>query len=301
MKFKNLKDAIQTSGLETFSPELHIVLGSGLAGALEESTKLNKSWSTAGEISFSDLQSIPQTSVAGHKGSFKFLRHTETNKVLVLQTGRLHGYEGHDPKIVVQPLIESFDLGCRNFVLTNAAGSLKTKWKPGSAMIISDQVNFTGKNPLIGPNPKDAHLVERGPRFPDMSRAYSKALNSLLKSHLKKHLKNVYEGTYIGVLGPNFETPAEIKLFSKWGLGSVGMSTVWEAIALAHVGANVGGVSFLSNLGSGLSKKPLSHEEVLETGKKSASLMLKALLSFADAQFKSAAKQNKKTSKKAIK
>lgn len=285
MSYKNLADAVKTLAPEHRRPALHIVLGSGLAGAVDNALNKNaKEWSAIAEISFSELASIPQTSVVGHKGTFRFLAHQKSGKVLVLQTGRLHGYEGHDPQIVITPLVESFDLGCRTFLLTNAAGSLKPKWKPGSAMIITDHVNLTGKNPLIGPNPRDADQADRGPRFPDMSTAYSPALSKLLKTHLKKYLKNVYEGTYLGVLGPSFETPAEVKLFSSWGLGAVGMSTVWETISLKHMGAEVAGTSFLSNLGAGLAKKPLSHEEVLETGKKSAEQLMTALLSFAGAK-----------------
>lgn len=281
--YKNLSDAVETLQQDKSSqaPALHIVLGSGLASAVDSALKNSKEWQDVFEVSFSDLQSIPQTSVIGHKGTFRFLLHKKSKKILVLQTGRLHGYEGHDPAVVVAPLRESFDLGCRTFVLTNAAGSLQTKWKAGSAMIINDHVNLTGKNPLLGPNPKDLNGAERGPRFPDMSQAYSKSLSKTLKTHLKKNIKNVYEGVYIGVLGPSFETPAEIRLFSKWGMGAVGMSTVWETIALAHMGADTVGMSFLSNLGAGLAKKPLSHEEVLNTGKKSAALLMQSLLSFA--------------------
>ncbi len=281
MTFKNLSEAVKVLPMVNRIPKLHIVLGSGLAGAVDGVLHKTKEWSDLKEISFFDLESIPQTSVQGHKGSFRFIEHKKSGATIVLQTGRLHGYEGHEPTIVVSPLIESFDLGCPTFLLTNAAGSLKPKCAPGSAMVITDHVNLTGKTPLIGPNPRSSSKIERGPRFPDMSSAYSPALSKLLKASLKKKIKNVYEGTYLGVLGPSFETPAEVKLFSSWGLGAVGMSTVWETIALKHMGAEVAGVSFLSNLGAGLSKKPLSHDEVLATGKKSADLLMQAILDFA--------------------
>lgn len=282
MKHKNLAEAVRTLIPTTSQePSLHIVLGSGLAGAVDQAISKSKEWKSIGEISFSDLSSIPQTSVQGHKGTFRFLTHIKSRRSLVLQTGRLHGYEGHEPEVVVTPLREVFDLGCRTFILTNAAGSLQKTAPAGSAMIITDHVNLTGKNPLLGPNPKDALNRDRGERFPDMSEAYSLKLSAKLKTHLKKKIKRVSEGVYLGVLGPSFETPAEVKLFSKWGLGAVGMSTVWETIALRHMGAEVAGVSFLSNLGAGLSKKPLSHEEVLATGKKTADLLMQALLNFA--------------------
>ncbi|HVJ64379.1 MAG TPA: purine-nucleoside phosphorylase [Bdellovibrionota bacterium] len=283
MTYKNLLEATKNLPAAARTPKLHVVLGSGLAGALDSVLSASKGWQDLAEVSFLDLQSIPHTSVVGHKGSFRFVTHKASGATVVLQTGRLHGYEGHEPTIVVAPLVESFDLGCRTFLLTNAAGSLQRKWGAGSAMVITDHVNLTGKNPLIGANPRNVQNLERGPRFPDMSTAYSPTLSKLLKRSLKAKLKNVYEGTYLGVLGPSFETPAEVRLFSQWGLGAVGMSTVWETIALKHMGADVAGLSFLSNLGAGLSKSPLSHEEVLETGKKSADLLMRAILDFAEA------------------
>jgi purine-nucleoside phosphorylase len=287
MMYKNLAHAVNTiASLKNLSPKLHVVLGSGLAGAVDAALATNKEWADLKEVSFSDLESIPQTSVQGHKGTFRFIKHTKTNTVVVLQTGRLHGYEGHSPQVVVAPVLETLDLGCETFLLTNAAGSLQKKWAAGSAMIIKDHVNFTAKNPLIGPNPKAVNGQDRGPRFPDMSFAYCPSLSKQLKISLKKKLKHVYEGVYIGVLGPSFETSAEVKLFSAWGMGAVGMSTVWETIALKHAGANVVGVSFLSNLAAGLTKTPLSHEEVLETGRRSAKLMMQAILDFASQQTK---------------
>jgi purine-nucleoside phosphorylase len=166
-------------------------------------------------------------------------------------------------------------------LLTNAAGSLNRKFQAGSVMIINDHVNMTGNNPLIGKNPVGDDGRALGPRFPDMSEVYDKHMRRLLRECSEARGLSVNEGIYLGLMGPNFETPSEVSLYASWGMGAVGMSTVWEAIALKHAGATVAGLSMISNLGCGLSDQPLSHVEVEETGRKVGRQILETLFEFA--------------------
>lgn len=263
------------------APNLHIVLGSGLASTFAK-IDTPAPFEEIGEIPFSEVPGLYSSSVEGHKGSYKFFKNTESGKVLSFQVGRIHGYEGHSAATVVQPLVQMALAGTPNFILSNASGSLRPEFPAGSLMIIEDQVNLTGQNPLYGPNSKDSNGNEYGPRFPDMSKGYSKELNERLESCLKEANIVPHRGTYLGVLGPSFETPAEVKLFSNWGLGAVGMSTVWESIALNYLGKTVGGFSFISNMGCGLvTDQALSHEEVQAEADKSSPVILRALFDFA--------------------
>jgi purine-nucleoside phosphorylase len=262
-------------------PSIHIVLGSGLAPAFE-STPPPAGFKLVSEIAFSEVPGLLPSSAPGHKGCFKIFEDSKTQKTFSFQVGRLHGYEGHDPVEVVQPLVQMALAGTPKFLLTNASGSLNPFFLPGSLMIIDDQFNFTGKNPLYGPNSKKENGEFYGPRFTDMSACYNEELNSLLSKTLVEKGLSVHRGTYIGVNGPTFETPAEVKLFSQWGLGAVGMSTVWECIALNYLGKTVAGASFISNMGCGLvSKQALSHAEVEAEAAKSAPVLLAALFDFA--------------------
>lgn len=265
------------------APHLHIVLGSGLASTF---SRINtpSPYEDLGEIPFSEVPGLYSSSVEGHKGSYKFFKNSDSGKVLSFQIGRIHGYEGHSAATVVQPLVQMALAGTSHFILSNASGSLRPEFPAGSLMIIEDQVNLTGQNPLYGPNSKNAQGKEYGPRFPDMSQGYSKELNALLEKSLKEADITPHRGTYLGVLGPSFETPAEVKLFSNWGLGAVGMSTVWESIALNYLGKTVGGFSFISNMGCGLvSDEALSHEEVQQEADRNSPVILRALFDFAKA------------------
>jgi purine-nucleoside phosphorylase len=192
--------------------------------------------------------------------------------------GRIHGYEGHPAPLVVQPVMVPRLAGVKNFVLTNAAGGLSAAHKPGDLMLIRDQVNLTGLNPLVGANPVGLDGRELGPRFPDMANLYNREFRKRLRRHCEAQPGlTVHDGVYLGLLGPSFETPAEIQLFSAWGLHAVGMSTVWEAIALGHSGARVGGMSLISNLGSGLGEGTLDHNTILETCRASAAAIVRGL------------------------
>lgn len=263
-------------------PAFHVVLGSGYGAAVE-----SLPWERVGEdLSFADMPGFPASTVQDHAGSYRFFK--KGSHAICFQMGRIHGYEGHPAPQVVQPVMVPRLAGVKCFVLTNAAGGLSAGYKPGDAMVIRDHVNLTGLNPLVGANPLGPGGKELGPRFPDLARLYDRGLRAKLSANLraggglagqpKAGPIGVHEGIYLGLLGPSFETPAEVQLFASWGLNAVGMSTVWEAIALAHSGARVGGISLISNLGSGLSDVTLDHGVILETCRASAAHIVEAIL-----------------------
>jgi len=275
----SLKKLLEKRGLQV--PRLHIVLGSGLAPAFATSVPQGN-YDSLAEISFAEVEGLLPSSAPGHKGAFRIYRDRKSGKIFSFQVGRLHGYEGHAPTSVVQPLVQMALAGTPRFLLTNASGSLRPEFRPGSLMIIEDHINLTGQNPLYGPNPCDAQGRIYGPRFTDMSHAYDENMGTLLERTLRASSLEVHRGIYLGVNGPTFETPAEVKLFSKWGLGAVGMSTVWENMAMNYLGRKVAGLSFISNLGCGLvSKNPLSHDEVEEEARRIAPVLLKSLFDYA--------------------
>lgn len=261
------------------APDLHIVLGSGLGSAIDESVP-KQEWDEMGSLRFSDVPGLHTTTVQGHAGVYRYFKHKKTGRTACFQVGRVHGYEGHDPREVVLTVMLPRLAGTKHFILTNAAGGLHKEYEIGSVMLMKDHVNLTGKNPLVGENP-EFNGKALGPRFNDMSRGYDRAMTSVMREEFAARKFQVNEGVYIGLLGPSFETPAEIAMFARWGMDAVGMSTVWESIALNHSGAHVGGLSFISNLGSGLTDAPLNHESVLEATSKSASKVVEALFGVA--------------------
>ena len=259
-------------------PTAHIVLGSGFGAALDSLPA--KSWEAVGEISFSQIPGISQSTVQDHVGKYRLYRHLSTKKIVQFQMGRLHGYEGHDPRQVVQPVMIPRVAGVENFILTNAAGGLDRAMNPGDVMLIEDHVNLTGKNPLIGENPKDHTGKELGLRFPDMGHCYRPEWRARLQTHLEAEKVAVHKGIYLGLLGPTFETHAEVRLYSSWGMKAVGMSTVWETISLHHSGAKLAGISLISNLGAGLSNVALNHNDILDTCRISAAQIMRGLSEF---------------------
>ncbi|MCX7674548.1 MAG: purine-nucleoside phosphorylase [Bdellovibrionaceae bacterium] len=276
------KDSIQT--YENFlhsvglnqAPHFHVVLGSGFGEALRFLSAT--SWQLVGEIPFTALPGLKPSGVQDHKGSYQVYRHVSQGWTIQFQLGRIHGYEGHTPQQVVSPVMLPRQAGVKNFILTNAAGGLLREQQPGGAMVISDHVNLTGLNPLAGDNPVDVWGRPLGPRFPDLGNLYHLSWRQKLKQQLEAQNLNVTEGVYLGLLGPSFETHAEVKLFASWGMGAVGMSTVWEAIALRHSGATLAGVSLISNLGAGLSPQALDHEAIVATCRSSAGQIVKAIV-----------------------
>jgi len=236
-----------------FVPDLAIVLGSGL-GALADSAEARAGRS----IPFTDLPGFPAPTVVGHGGSVVFCE-VEGRKV-VLQAGRFHFYEGHPMPLVVAPMRLYGRLGVRAVLLTNAAGALNPAFGVGDLMALTDHINLFGTNPLIGPN------VEPGPRFPDMTAIYDPAFRSQLKACARGLGQTLREGVYLGLTGPSYETPAEIRAFRTLGADAVGMSTVPEAIVARHEGMRVAGISCLCNMAAGILPQALTHQEVLEAG-----------------------------------
>ncbi len=230
-------------------PSVGIVLGSGLGGLADE-------LANAVAIPFAELPGWPAASAPGHAG--RFLLGRLSGVPVALLQGRLHPYEGHPAGLVVEPVLLMGRLGAPIIVLTNAAGGLRPGWPPGTLMVMADHLNLTGHNPLLGPN-DDAI----GPRFPDMVDAWDPSLRALL--HQAGDLEGVplEEGVYAGLLGPNYETPAEVRMLQGLGADAVGMSTVLEAIAARWAGLRVCGISLVTNPGAGLTGEPISHDEVL--------------------------------------
>ncbi|MBP1772683.1 MAG: punA [Holophagaceae bacterium] len=236
-----------------FIPELAIVLGSGL-GALADSAEA-KAGTT---IPFTDLPGFPAPTVAGHGGKLVFCAF-EGRKV-VLQAGRFHYYEGHPMSLVTSPMRLYGRLGVKAVMLTNAAGALNPGFGVGELMALTDHINLFGTNPLIGPN------VEPGARFPDMTAIYDSAFRSHLQACAARLGQTLREGVYLGLTGPSYETPAEIRAFRTLGADAVGMSTVPEAIVARHEGMRVAGISCLCNMAAGILPQALTHQEVLEAG-----------------------------------
>ena len=230
-----------------------IVLGSGL-GAFAEALQ------GAQALAFAELPGFPRATVQGHKGRLVF-GTLDGTPVLALQ-GRLHGYEGHDAATVAFPARVLGVLGARALVVTNAAGGLNPDYAPGDLMRITDFINFTGKNPLTGPN---EDLL--GPRFPDLSHAFDARLAGALEAAARATAQTLRAGIYAQMNGPSYESPAEVRMARALGGDAVGMSTVPEVIAAAHMGLPVCGVSCITNLAAGISKTALTHEEVMEVAR----------------------------------
>ena len=263
-KLKETK-AFLTKNRDFQPPRLGFVLGSGLSG-------FAKKIKTTAEIPFQDIPHFARSTVSGHPGKL-ILGTLEGLPVAVLQ-GRLHAYEGLTMEQVIYPVRTLATLGVKTLIVTNAAGGLKKTMRAGDFMVIRDHINLTGENPLRGEN------WPGGPRFVDMTEPYDPVLSRILEESLKKAKVRAHKGVYIGVMGPSYETAAEIKYYASIGGGSVGMSTVSEVIAARHAGLKVAGLSCITNLGTGLSKTKLNHEEVKEVAALVEEKFARALMTF---------------------
>lgn len=232
-------------------PEIGLILGSGL-GSLADEVENRV------EIKYSEIPNFPVSTVAGHVGQFVY--GTLEGKKVIMMQGRFHYYEGYDIKTVTLPVRVLKMLGIDKLIVTNAAGGVNIDFKPGDLMIITDSINYSGANPLIGKN-----LEEFGPRFPDMSSPFNKELINIALTSAREENVHVVQGTYFMFSGPNYETPAEIRMVSILGGDSVGMSTVPEVIVANHSGIKVLGISCITNMAAGILNQPLNHEEVIET------------------------------------
>lgn len=241
-------------------PTVGLILGSGL-GVLADEIK------NPIKIAYGEIPGFPESTVEGHAGQL-VIGELEGQQVIAMQ-GRFHYYEGHSLDLVTLPVRMMKKLGVEKIVVTNAAGGINTSFSPGDLMIIEDHLNFTSRNPLIGANDG-----EMGVRFPDMSTAYAPELRELASQVAAKQGISLQRGVYVGVLGPSYETPAEIRMFRKLGADAVGMSTVPEVIVAVHSGMKVLGISCISNMAAGILDQPLSHEEVMETAEQVKSKFL---------------------------
>jgi purine-nucleoside phosphorylase len=238
----------------TEKPSIGLVLGSGL-GVLADEIE------NPVVIPYQEIPGFSRSTVVGHKGQL-VIGQLEGKQVVAMQ-GRFHYYEGHGLDAVTFPIRVMKLIGVETIIITNAAGGINESYRPGDLMLIADHINMTFRNPLIGPN--DDRF---GVRFPDMSEAYSKKLRDLARSVAEEQGLTLQEGVYVGLLGPSYETPAEIRMFRYLGGDAVGMSTVPEVIVARHMKMDVLGISCISNMAAGILDQPLSHEEVMETTEK---------------------------------
>jgi len=261
---KRLDEAVVHIGSKTkLRPSVALVLGSGL-GAFADSL------GGATRIPYKEIPHFPVSTAIGHKG--ELVVGTSNGTPVAVLSGRVHRYEGYTQEQVVFPIRVLGRFGARIAILTNAAGSVNVNYHPGELMIIEDHINLTGDNPLIGENPQAL-----GERFFDMSDAYDPRLREVAEKACRKFGVTVRSGVYIGLLGPSYETPAEIKMARTLGADAVGMSTVSEVIAARHMKLRVLGLSCITNTAAGVSKKPVDHREVLEVGERVKQALLDVL------------------------
>jgi len=250
--YDQLVDAVRFIQQQTTArPEAAIVLGSGLgefAGRL----------AGAGSIPYDRIPNWPASKVVGHEG--RLVIGDVAGRTIAALSGRAHFYEGHDLRTVTFAARAVGMLGVRVLVLTNAAGGINTHFKPGTLMVIDDHINLIGSNPLIGP-----HDDRLGPRFPDMTEAYSRRLRAIADEAARAIGLDIAHGVYAGLHGPSYETPAEIRYLRTIGADAVGMSTVPETIVARQAGVEVLGISCITNMAAGVLPQPLKHDEVMET------------------------------------
>jgi purine-nucleoside phosphorylase len=236
------------------TPEVAVVLGSGL-GEFAEQLERAVRWR------YEEIPHWPMSAVVGHAGEL-VVGELEGRRIAVL-AGRVHLYEGHGPQAVAFPVRVVATLGVKALVLTNAAGGINTGFAQGALMVIDDHLNLTGANPLVGPNDE-----RFGPRFPDMSQVYTPRLRELAHQVAAGQGLTLAHGVYAGLLGPSYETPAEIRYLRAIGADAVGMSTVAEALVASHMKLEVLGISCITNMAAGVLPHPLDHDEVMETARR---------------------------------
>jgi purine-nucleoside phosphorylase len=235
-------------------PRIGLVLGSGLGGFADE-------LSEAARISYANIPFFPQSTAIGHAG--QMVIGLAGGVPVAIMRGRVHLYEGYTAQQVAFPIRVFSRMGIQAVILTNAAGGINLEYKQGALVAVSDHINLQGQNPLAGPN--DDRL---GLRFPDMTQAYWKPYRKIAQNAAQKLGKHLYEGIYAGLLGPSYETPAEIRYLRTIGADLVGMSTIPEVIVARHMEMKVLAISCVTNMAAGILDKPLNHLEVLETAER---------------------------------
>jgi purine-nucleoside phosphorylase len=249
------------------APDIVMVLGSGLRNVADMLTD-------AQSLNFDEIPYWPKSTVVGHTGELR--RGKLGEKDVLLQLGRVHLYEGYELEEVVRPIRSIVQWGVKNVLLTNAAGGINEYLKPGGLMFLYDQLNLTGRNPLVGPNDDT-----RGPRFPDMTDTYSRRLRALMVEEASRIGIEFKLGVYAGLLGPTYETPAEVKMLRTIGADAVGMSTVLEAIAARHMGAEIAGISCISNMAASYDGPRLTHEDVQVAADRATGQLTRLIAAFA--------------------
>ena len=250
-------------------PEILVVLGSGLGGAANQ-------LDDARELDVAEIPGWPRSTVAGHSG--RLIRGRIASKEVLIQSGRVHLYEGYSPAVVVRPLRAAITWGAKTVIITNAAGGVGGIAKPGDLMVFEDHLNLTGRNPLRGANDDD-----RGPRFPDMTDIYDAGLRATALDRAAALGITLHTGIYAGNPGPSYETPAEVRMLESFGVGAVGMSTVLEAIAARHLGARLVGISCITNLAASSRGAKLTHAEVQAIGAKASDDITRLVVALIDA------------------
>ncbi len=234
--------------IKDIKPKVGVVLGSGLGAFVDQiEDKVT--------IAYADIPNFKPTTVEGHEGRL-ILGKIGNVEVAVMQ-GRYHAYEGHDMDQVVFPVRLLARLGIDSIILTNASGGVNESYNAGDLVLITDHINLSGMNPLVGPN-----ISELGPRFPDMTNAYDPKLQKLILAKAKENSVELKQGIYAGVLGPTYETPSEVRMIRILGGDLVGMSTVPESIAANHLGLTVAGISCVTNMAAGIENVKLKHEDI---------------------------------------
>jgi purine-nucleoside phosphorylase len=237
--------------LASFQPEIGLILGSGLGFFADDRIEV------VGRLPYGEIEGFPVSTVEGHAGQFVY--GTLNGKRVICMQGRFHFYEGYAMREVTLPIRLMHALGVRTLFLTNAAGGIHPDYKPGDFMLLSDHINALGTNPLIG-----WEGIE-GVRFPDMSTVYDADLRAGVRAWAKAQGVSLKEGVYLATTGPSYETPAEVRAFATLGADAVGMSTVPEAIVARKLAMRVLAISCITNAAAGISKTPLTHDEVTET------------------------------------
>ncbi|HAZ12034.1 MAG: purine-nucleoside phosphorylase [Bdellovibrionales bacterium GWA2_49_15] len=247
--YKKLKEAAQyIKTVTNVVPRVGLVLGSGLGAFVERIQNPII-------IPYGKIPHFKDCTVEGHEG--RLILGTIAGVPCVVLQGRLHVYEGHPMEDIVFPTRVMATLGIEILILTNAAGGINPTFRPGDLVLIEDHINLMGQNPLVGPN-----IAELGPRFPDMTEAYAKDLRNIFQKAYLNLGREIKKGVYLALLGPTYETPAEIRMLKIMGADMVGMSTVPEAIAANHLGLKVCGISCITNMAAGIEQKALSHDDV---------------------------------------
>jgi purine-nucleoside phosphorylase len=258
-------DAVRAAIAPT-SPQIAIVLGSGLGFLSDQVTEPVR-------VKYANIPGFPQPGVVGHAG--ELVAGTLEGVPVLMQSGRFHMYEGHAPDIVALPVRVFATLGVKTFIATNAAGGIRRSYAPGTLMLISDHINLMGRNPLVG------HAIQSETRFPDMTDPYDMALRAIARGVAREEKLHLEEGVYAAMLGPSYESKAEIEMLKRAGADAVGMSTVPEVIVARARGMRCVGISTITNPAAGLGAQPLSHQEVLavaELVKENLALLVRGIV-----------------------